>query len=612
MLSVVLFMSLVYQGLSLVSQGTDFVTTFPENIAYYYTKDSFTTLKITAFYSNTEVNVTVNQTNVYNATLNSGQVRNVHFPMSVRQSNFTRFLPCVRIVSTNPITVLWITRRGDSIQSNVVQPLENLDHYYNIPFLSYNKMIGLYNVPNELAQPNSTYNTFKLIIINAEDKWNSIYVRFDYGNTYGNTVPILLKPYDLYQVYTNSFEISVLSYHVVAVLLTHPCVETTGCRCNMVVSQVLPKSQWGNTFVVPMLRNVTSTWLHVTSTAGVKFKGKLLNNGPQPNSVSQLNNVSQFVPFNNISEKSQFIELSDNSTIRVVGPGFILELIPENMFAACYLVQFNSTGDVVVIVDKDHKNDLHKDNDLVLNGWTDIENSNYSSVNLTLDGTHVIWHPYSKIGVYMFDRMDNGVLYGGSAIPLSDSPDQDGCLAISGNFSVGDDHMTWPESHQYCLNETDQLVTLNSLYARTKMLEWLSNEYKHSDFWIGLRRSLFTLDWYWQTGNESFRNVSYTLWANGHPYEPLKALCASGHLDPNKNFFWKSVPCCQRMRPVCYKKPSYFSHLTFEPLDDFPLLNFDQIVLGAAGIVFPNGTFNAFIPNETNFNTYRGGFPDRH
>lgn len=182
--------------------------------------------------------------------------------------------------------------------------------------------------------------------------------------------------------------------------------------------------------------------------------------------------------------------------------------------------------------------------------------------------------------------------------------DQDGCLAISGNFSVGDDLMTWPESHQYCLNETDQLVTPNSLHARTEMLEWLSKEYRHGDFWIGLRRSLFTVDWYWQAGNESFKNVSYTSWADGHPYKPLKALCASGHLDPNKKFSWKSVSCCQKMRPVCYKKPSYFSHLTFEPLDDFPLLNFDQIVLEAAGIVFPTETFNAFITDETNFNTY--------
>lgn len=142
---------------------------------------------------------------------------------------------------------------------------------------------------------------------------------------------------------------------------------------------------------------------------------------------------------------------------------------------------------------------------------------------------------------------------------------------------AGTDPMTWPESHQYCLNETYQLFTPDSTDAQAQMVNWLFKHNRYDDVWIGLRRSLLTLDWYWQAGHESVHNVSYTKWAHEHPGDPWKAMCASGKLDRNKNFFWKSVACCMKMKPVCYEKSTYFKDLAFEALDDFCLLDFELI-----------------------------------
>lgn len=137
--------------------------------------------------------------------------------------------------------------------------------------------------------------------------------------------------------------------------------------------------------------------------------------------------------------------------------------------------------------------------------------------------------------------------------------------------------MTWPESHQYCLNETYQLVTPDSPDAQTKMVNWLERQHYHHDIWIGLRRSLLTLDWYWQAGHESSYNVSHTKWAKNQPGDPWKAKCASGHIDKTGNFHWNSLACCMTMIPVCYEKGTYFKDLASETLDDIILLEFEPV-----------------------------------
>ncbi|XP_077070277.1 IgGFc-binding protein [Siphateles boraxobius] len=551
MLFHLLFMSLVCLGLSVESYGKDFITAFPENIANYHPQESSNTLQITAFYSDTTVSITINHTNVFNGKLQSGQTKVVHFPKYVEQYQFTRSFYSIRINSSKLIVVLLISQRGDSVQSNFVQPVKNLGKLYSIPFINYNQMLAsLYNTAEPLALRN-----WRCIIINARNIMNVISIQTVSMNAQ-QTFNFTLSPYELYQFQTNGSEIKVSSSNTVAVLLTHPCVETTWCDCNMVMNHVLPENLWGQTFVVPSVKNLNSTWLQMTSTTNVMLRGQNIRNS----------NSSDLISFPYLESGPQLITASNYVSIRLISPGLILELMPESMFAACYLLQMNSTGaEALIIAETASRADVYVDANLLSStDWKTVANSNYSSVSVSLNGTHIIWHPASRIGVYMFERMESGIPYGGPAVILNEDPDRDGCMADPALYKTTTDVMTWPESHDYCLNATLQLSTPNSARAQREMTRFLLKDGGPRYFWIGLRRSLLTLEWYWKNGNNSEYSVNYTKWADGHQEKPWKTLCAS----VSQDFSWKSAPCCSKMRPVCYKKALYFSDLTFDSLDN--------------------------------------------
>ncbi|XP_052474056.1 uncharacterized protein LOC128030449 [Carassius gibelio] len=528
MLFHLIFMSLVCSGLSVESYGRDFITAFPENTVYYNPQESYNTLQITAFYNDTLVEITINYTKVFHDKLRSGQTKIVHFPKYNEQFQFTNFPLFARVNSTQKIVVLWLSQRGSSVQSNVVQPVTNLGKWYSIPFINYNQMMAsLYNMSDQLAPDSWRYNSFRLIIINAENSDNLITVQ-SISPDGPKAFNITLRPHKLYQFQTNGSEIQLDSSGKVAVLLTHPCVETAGCDCNMVLSHVLPRNLWGDTFLVPSVKNLNTAWLQVTNTTEVRLKGV--------NIKTQQFNSSELIPFPELKSASQLISSTNKVSIRLISPGFVLELIPETMFAACYLVQMNSTeGEVVIIAETAHKNNVSIDGKLLqFTNWKPIPYSNYSSISVSLSGTHVIWHPTSKIGVYMFETMEGGIPYGSPAVILNDDPDRDGCVADSTNY----------------------------------MTNFLQNNIGPGYLWIGLRRSLFTSEWYWLKGNDSKYSVSFTKWANGHPDIPQKALCAAVSKDSNKEFSWKSVSCCSKLRPICYKQGKYFSDITFNTLYD--------------------------------------------
>ncbi|KAK7146969.1 hypothetical protein R3I94_009725 [Phoxinus phoxinus] len=541
-------------GLSVESYGKDFITAFPENIANYHSQESSNRLQMTAFYNDTTVSITVNHTNVYNEKLQSGQTKVVHFPKYVEQYQFTRSFYSVRINSSKLIVVLWISQRGDSAQSSFVQPVKNLGKLYSIPFISYNKMLAsLYNTEERSA----LYN-WRCIIINAWNVMNVISIQ-TVGMNAQQAFNFTLSPYELYQFQTNGSELKVYSSYTVAVLLTHPCVETTSCDCNMVMNHVLPENLWGQTFVVPSVKNLNSAWLQVTSTTNVTLRGQ--------NIKILASNSSDLISFPYLESGPQLITASNNVSIRLINPGLILELVPESMFAACYLLQMSSTGaEALIIAETASRGDVHVDAGLLSStDWKTVANSNYSSVSVSLSGTHVIWHPASRIGVYMFERMESGIPYGGPAVILNEDPDRDGCMADPALYKTSTDVMTWPESHDYCLNATFQLSTPSSSRAQREMTSFLLKDDGPRYFWIGLRRSLLTLEWQWKNGEYS---VNYTKWGDGHPEKPWKSLCASVSQDANRDYPWKSVPCCFKMRPVCCKKALYFSDLTFDSLDN--------------------------------------------
>ncbi|XDV40698.1 hypothetical protein PO909_009730 [Leuciscus waleckii] len=526
MLSHLFFMSLVCQGLSVESYGKDFITAFPENIANYHPQESSNTLQITAFYSDTTVSITVNHTNVYNEKLQSGQTKVVHFPKYVERYQFTRSFYFVRISSSKLIVVLWISQRGDSVQSNFVQPVKNLGKLYSIPFINYNQMLAsLYNTEELLDLDN-----WRCIIINAGNIMNVISIQTVGMNAFNFT----LSPYELYQFQTNGSEIKVYSRYTVAVLLTHPCAETTRCDCNMVMNHVLPENLWGRTFVVPSVKNLNSTWLQVTSTTNVTLRSQ--------NITILDSNSSDRITFPYLKSGPQLMTASNHVSIRLISPGLVLELMPESMFAACYLLQMNSTGaEALIIAETASRGDVYVDADLLSStDWKTIANSNYSTVSVSLSGTHIIWHPASRIGVYMFERMESGIPYGGPAVILNEDPDRDGCMADPALYNSTTDVMTWPESHDYCLNATLQLSSPSSARAQREMTNFLQKD-GGPRYWIGLRRSLLTLEWYWKNGNNSEYGVNYTKWADGHREDPWKSLCASVSRDANNDFSWKSL-----------------------------------------------------------------------
>lgn len=398
------------------SYGKYFFTAFPENIAYYHPQVSSNTLQITAFYDDTLVSISINYTNVYNDKLQSGQTKIVHFPKYIEQYQFTNSPLLVKVNSTEKIVVLWLSKRGDSVQSNVVQPLRNLGKWYSIPFINYNQMMAsLYNMSDQLAPDNWRYNSFRLIVINAENARNLITVRSISADGQ-KSFNITLRPYELYQFQTNGSDITLYSNANIAVLLTHPCVETTGCDCNMVVSHVLPRNLWGETFVVPSVKNLNTAWLQVTKTTKVRLNGR--------NIKTQESNSSELIPFPELKSASQFISASNEVSIRLISPGLVLELIPEAMFAACYLVQMNSTeGEAVIIAETASKDNVYIDGKLLKStGWKLIPYSNYSSISVSFTGVHVIWHPTSKIGVYRFEKMESGIPYGSPAFILNEDP----------------------------------------------------------------------------------------------------------------------------------------------------------------------------------------------
>lgn len=137
------------------------------------------------------------------------------------------------------------------------------------------------------------------------------------------------------------------------------------------------------------------------------------------------------------------------------------------------------------------------------------------------------------------------------------SLDQNGCLLTPEMFVLGQDSMNWSMSLQYCSKKYDQLATLNAKSAQDKMVLNMSL-IQPTLGWIGLRRSLFSTEWYWSNKNSSPSNLNFTFWEVGQPDQPEKGLCASVTLDPSKKFMWQSARCCSENKPVCYSGQKYF------------------------------------------------------
>lgn len=398
-------------GQSWDSLGLDFITAFPENIAFYYPVNPVNALSITAVHADTVVTVSIsNSTWTYQDTLPAGKPVTVTLPLGIEKYSFVQTLQTVKIRSTRGIVVQSSSQRGDSVQTNVVQPLKNLGSIYSIPALNYSKMINTFFQSDSARNISKRYRSFRLVIINVKDTSNLIKIVKKPEN-----IMFILDPYAVLQLQTDGTEISVQSEYKVAVMLTHPCVETSGCRCNMVVNQLYPDTEWGSRFAVPAL-GLLNVHLHVTSSTDIIASGGNIQSGTFKAYSSQLLSLPS------LKLGSQFINTSDPASLKLVGQGFLIELIPLSRFSACYLVPVNSTGaNVLVIAETESRNSLYIDGDLLSsNKWSTISDSEYSSVFVSFDEAHVIWHPSTKIAVYVFEL--STYMYRGPAISLSANP----------------------------------------------------------------------------------------------------------------------------------------------------------------------------------------------
>ncbi|XP_077070275.1 IgGFc-binding protein [Siphateles boraxobius] len=550
MLTILLITAMLGQGQSWDSIGLNFITAFPENIAFYYPVNPVNALNITAVQADTVVTISISDSTwTYQDTLPAGKPVTVTLPLGIEEYRFVQTLQTVKISSTKLIAVQSISQRGDSVQTNVVQPMKNLGTFYSIPALNYSKMINTFF--QSTGNISKKYSSFGLVIINgAESNFIKIVKK-------PRNIISILDPYAVLQLQTDGTEISVQSDYKVAVMLTHPCVEISGCRCNMVVNQLYPDTQWDSRFPVPGILNVR---LHLTSSTNIIASGGNIQSGTFEAYTSKLLSLPS------LELGSQFINTTDPASLRLVGPGFIIEPIPLSRFSACYLVvPVNLMGaNVIVIAETESRNSVYIDGDLLSSTtWSTISDSKYSSVLVTLDDTHVIWHPSTKIAVYVFEK--SASWYGGPAISLSANPDPVGCLVAPSKFDIILTPQTWPESHQYCMLISDELFSPSNNVAQMEMVDILNSEGLNERLWIGLRRSLLTLEWYRQKGKE-VHNMTYTRWGTGEPRVAEQGMCASVFPNSNTGFHWKSVPCCAQLKSICYTSTHYF-------LLDLPISN---------------------------------------
>ncbi|XP_056619107.1 uncharacterized protein LOC130433315 [Triplophysa dalaica] len=573
MFFILLIASTFTQGHTIVSHGDSFITAFPENLGYFYPFDSGRTLRVTALHDGTSFTVYFNNTKRKIQDLSSGETAKVTFPKTAEIHELDYSTNSIRITSDKNVVVQSFsqtdkgTNLGRSVQTRVVQPITNLGTDYLIRPLNQSDLIQTFSgSPGPILS--KRYSSFKLIIINAENTENNITI---FKNISGSVKQenFTISSYQLFELQANASIFKVKSSHKVAVILTHPCLEIEACKCNMIVNQILPTQFQGQNFVVPFMQGITESRLLMTSND--------MSTSLSHNNVQLQPSPSGFLSLSSQTE-SQYVNSSGNVSLTLISPGLIIEVIPENMFAACYLLQFYSdisaTKKALVIAETGSRKDVHKQNIRVTNTkWTEINGTKYSSgiISLTESQTF-IWHPSSKIAVYILEDTDTAV-YGGPAIPINDQPDEFGCVVIPGQFEVQNVRLNWTESLAHCTSLQGHLACLKNEDFQSELANMV-NTTEDEEAWIGLRRSLMTTEWYWQRQKPSTTplpspSVAYVHWADGQPLDKSKGLCASLSLDREDAFKWKTAKCCEKKRPVCYKPPVVLTALNLGKTENF-------------------------------------------
>lgn len=113
-------------------------------------------------------------------------------------------------------------------------------------------------------------------------------------------------------------------------------------------------------------------------------------------------------------------------------------------------------------------------------------------------------------------------------------------------FELSNVTMSWREARVQCISNGLALVSPNINYTQNKMAAALNNMNVEGFAWLGLRRNLVTSEWNWQNG----ANFDFANWDNG---QPTGNLCVGIWMEPNGNFTWRSIRCCESMQPLCVR-----------------------------------------------------------
>ncbi|KAI5092487.1 hypothetical protein C0J45_18118 [Silurus meridionalis] len=545
MLPFILFMSILCQGHA-VDYGTEFVTAFPENLAYYFPAQPAFQLRITTFLPSTNVAITLNGANINQSTINLAQVYLVNIP-NPEVFELGQTMKVVRVVSDKNISVLSISRRGDSTQSNVVPPTANLGTNYVVPSPNYTEFAVQLNNYNASVFTGSTdvpldYN-FRLIIINAEQVNNSITVTGKTPTGDDDTL-ITLTSFELIQFASDRLWFKVSSVGKVAVIITNPCIDTQNCRCNMVAHQLRPIEVLGTDFIFPPY-NTTLTRLFVSAADTVSVSSGSESRTVAPGSIGLLPSLP------GLNTGASSLTTSLPASVIAIIPGLLIDIIPKTMFSGCYLVHtiVQSQARALIIVETAQKGSVMIGAaPLTGASFNDSSASGYSWTIYSLSNCKscVIWHPTSRIAVYVFENSASGVTFGGPAISVNDEPDPNGCVVVPVPYELSNNTMSWQQSRSHCTSKGMVLASPNLNFTQNKMAATLNNMNVEGFAWLGLRRNLMTSEWLWQTST----SFTFANWDSNNN-QPAGGLCVSMIMEPSGNFTWSTVRCCSPMLPLC-------------------------------------------------------------
>ncbi|KAJ8371475.1 hypothetical protein AAFF_G00307930 [Aldrovandia affinis] len=502
--------SLPTGGRSVGSAGTDFITAFMENVAYFYPGVPVHKLLLSALRDGTQVNVTVGERAFETSyRMNTGQTQEVSLPPWVELNKFKSSNKTVRVSSNLPVTVLSVSRKTRSMDTSVVQPLQNLGKQYHVP-----------------SPPAPTDRFYQFIVINTEDA-NTVTV----SQSPRKPTEVTLGPYDTAQfrsaLYPESTEVT--AKKPVAVLFGHPCSEAEGCSCSLAFEQLAPVSHWGTAFMVPALS--------VSSTVNQSLL-LVASDGTDPESLLPSGAVTEVVT-------------AAPASVSLLRPGLIT-LIPEEHFSACYLLhtfQGFQNFALVVVKTADREGVQLRDQPLPSVSWTAVDTTHYSVGLVTLGSASshlLIWHLTSKMAVYMFAG-DSEISFGSPALSLKVEPDGSRCRVYHGEVTLVQEQKSWTEAAAHCEAVGSRLASFNS----DALLQEVGQELRGagpSAAWLGLRRSLMSAEWRWL----SRERLAVSYWGKGEPNGSLITQCAMMSLEPASMLTWSTAKCCDKWPFICF------------------------------------------------------------